>query len=38
MDAIRLRFGRAAIGYLPAELSRAGGVPDGFRELAEREL
>ena len=38
MDAIRDKFGRHAVGYLPAELSRSGGVPDDFRELAEREL
>jgi DNA polymerase IV len=38
MDAIREKFGRHAVGYLPAELSRAAGVPDDFRELAEREL
>jgi DNA polymerase-4 len=38
MDAIRAKFGRHAVGYLPAELSRAAGVPDDFRELAEREL
>jgi DNA polymerase-4 len=38
MDAVRARFGRTAVGYLPGTLSRAGGVPDDFRELAEREL
>ena len=38
MDAVRVRFGRDAIGYLPAERSRSAGVPDDFRELAEREL
>ncbi|MEE6288326.1 DNA polymerase IV [Georgenia sp. MJ173] len=38
MDAIRDRFGRSAVGYLPATLGRAAGVPDDFRELAEREL
>jgi DNA polymerase-4 len=38
MDAIREKFGRHAVGYLPAELTRSGGVPDDFRELAEREL
>ena len=36
MDAVRARFGRNAVGYLPA-LSRAG-VPDEFRELAEKEV
>lgn len=38
VDAVRLKFGRDAVGYLPAALTRAGGVPDDFRELAEREL
>ena len=38
MDAARARFGRDAIGYLPATMGRAGGVPDDFRELAERDL
>jgi DNA polymerase IV len=37
VDAIRRRFGKDAVGYLPA-LWRAGGVPDEFRELAERDL
>ncbi|MCO6728865.1 hypothetical protein, partial [Streptomyces sp. CHA16] len=35
MDAARARFGRDAVGYLPATLDRRGGVPDDFRELAE---
>jgi DNA polymerase-4 len=35
MDAVRRRYGRDAVGYLPAILERAGGVPDDFRELAE---
>ncbi len=38
MDAVRVKFGRDAIGYLPAERSRSVGVPDDFRELAERDL
>jgi len=38
MDAVRVRFGRDAVGYLPATLSRSAGVPDDFRELAEHEL
>lgn len=38
MDAVRSRFGRDAVGYLPATLGRAGTVPDDFRELAEREV
>jgi len=37
MDAIRERFGRDAVGYLPA-MRRGGAVPDEFRELAEHEL
>ncbi len=37
MDAVRRRFGKDAVGYWPA-LVRAHGVPDEFRELAEREL
>lgn len=37
MDAARARFGRDAVGYLPA-IVRQGGAPDTFRELAEREL
>lgn len=38
MDAVRARFGRNAVGYLPIELSRSGGVPEEFRELAEHDL
>jgi len=38
MDAARGRFGRDAVGYLPATLRRSGGAPDEFRELAERDL
>lgn len=37
MDAVRTRFGRDAVGYLPATLQRSG-VPDDFRELAEHDL
>ena len=37
MDAARERFGRSAVGYLPATMRR-GGVPDEFRELAEHDL
>jgi DNA polymerase-4 len=37
MDAVRKRFGKDAVGYWPA-LVRAHGVPDEFRELAERDL
>ena len=38
VDAVRDKFGRDAVGYLPAALSRAAAVPDEFRELAERDL
>jgi DNA polymerase-4 len=38
MDAARTRFGKDAVGYLPATLRRGGSVPDDFRELAEKEL
>jgi DNA polymerase IV len=38
MDAVRGKFGRDAVGYLPAERSRSAGVPDDFRELAEHDL
>lgn len=38
IDAARTRFGRDAVGYLPAALGRAGGVPDDFRSLAEKDL
>ncbi|CAM3376342.1 DNA polymerase IV [Occultella aeris] len=38
MDAARARFGRNAVGYLPATLGRGAGVPDDFRELAEKDL
>jgi DNA polymerase-4 len=37
IDAVRRRYGRDAVGYLP-ERTRSAGVPDEFRELAEREL
>lgn len=35
-DAVRLRFGRDAIGYASVVFSEVGHVPDEFRELAER--
>lgn len=38
MDTARSRFGRGAVGYLPATLGRPAGVPDDFRELAEHDL
>jgi DNA polymerase-4 len=37
VDAIRARFGRAAIGYATVVFSGAARVPEEFRELAERE-
>jgi DNA polymerase-4 len=37
VDAVRDRFGRAAIGYASVALSSEGTVPDAFRELAERK-
>jgi DNA polymerase-4 len=37
VDAVRGKFGRNAIGYLQADRSRAIGVPDDFRALAERD-
>ncbi len=37
VDAVRLRFGRAAVGYASVVLSRHRSVPDEFRELAEHE-
>ena len=36
VDAVRDRFGREAVGYLPAR-ARSRGVPDEFRELAEHD-
>jgi DNA polymerase-4 len=36
VDAIRARFGQAAVGYATVMFSNAGGVPEAFRELAER--
>ncbi|WP_225753935.1 DNA polymerase IV [Actinotalea sp. Marseille-Q4924] len=38
MDRVRTRFGRDAVGYLPALLSRGATVPEEFRELAEHDL
>ena len=37
MDTIRERFGREAVGYAAVELREGRGVPDQFRELAERD-
>jgi len=36
VDAARSRFGRASLGYATTVLRAEGGVPDEFRELAER--
>ena len=38
VDRIRDRFGWDAIGYGSVALGIARSVPDGFRELAEKEL
>jgi DNA polymerase-4 len=38
VDAIRDKFGRAAVGYATAVFSGADRVPEEFRELAERGL
>jgi DNA polymerase-4 len=38
VDAVRARFGRAAVGYAAVALSARSLVPDEFRELAERDL
>jgi DNA polymerase-4 len=38
VDAIREKFGRAAVGYAGIVLSDADRVPEEFRELAERPL
>jgi DNA polymerase IV len=37
IDAVRARFGRAAVGYASVALSELDLVPDEFRELAERD-
>jgi DNA polymerase-4 len=38
VDAVRDKFGREALGFGSVVLGEAGTVPDGFRELAEKEL
>ena len=38
VDAVRRRFGHAAVGYASIVLSEHRSVPDAFRELAEHEL
>lgn len=37
IDRVRQRFGRDAVGFATVALSELGGVPDEFRELAERD-
>ena len=37
MDAVRTRFGRAAVGYTSTVFSAVGQVPDEFRGLAEHD-
>jgi DNA polymerase IV len=37
VDAVRARFGREAVGYATVMFSDVDRVPDGFRELAERD-
>lgn len=37
IDKVRQRFGRDAVGFAAVALSELGGVPDEFRELAERD-
>jgi DNA polymerase-4 len=36
MDAVRARFGRGAVGYGAVMMSDVSRVPEGLRELAER--
>jgi len=38
VDAVRARFGKDAVGYLPTAMPRVRTVPDEFRELAEHDL
>ncbi|MEO7223062.1 MAG: DNA polymerase IV, partial [Devosia sp.] len=38
MDKVRGKFGWEAIGYANVVLEGVRSVPDGFRELAEKEL
>lgn len=37
LDEVRGRFGRRAVGYARAALTAGAGVPEEFRELAERD-
>jgi DNA polymerase-4 len=36
VDAIRVKYGRAAVGYASVALSGAHRIPEEFRTLAER--
>ncbi|HTZ10370.1 MAG TPA: DNA polymerase IV [Acidimicrobiales bacterium] len=38
VDAVRARFGRGSVGYARVILGHEGGVPEAFRELAERPV
>lgn len=38
VDRVRDKFGRESVGYGSVVLGEQGSVPDGFRELAEKEL
>jgi DNA polymerase-4 len=38
VDSVRGRFGRSSVGYATVVFSGLGGVPEEFRELAERHL
>ncbi len=38
VDEVRSRFGRDAVGYASVVFAGGGGVPDAFRELAERDV
>lgn len=38
VDQVRSRFGRDAVGLAAATFSQVSNVPDGFRELAERQV
>ena len=38
VDAVRDKFGKESVGFGSVVLREDGSVPDGFRELAEKEL
>ena len=38
VDSVRDKFGRESVGYGSVELGERRSIPDGFRELAEKEL